>query len=63
MDAPERYDVLPETDHVTGGRGHPSVDAVPQGVCSDEPTSPRNPVRPFVPDAGAIETFVDGAGI
>jgi hypothetical protein len=63
MDTSERSEVLRETDHATRRRGNPRVDAVPQEFCSNEQTSPGNPVRPFVPGEGVAETFIDGSGI
>jgi hypothetical protein len=63
VDASERAEVLPEPGPVTGGRGHPGVDAGWPVACSSEETPPRNPATSSVPDGGDVETFVDGAGI
>jgi hypothetical protein len=63
MDASERPELPRETDHIKGRRGNPNVDAAPQELCPSEQTPPRNPVGPFDPDEGALETLVDGSGI
>jgi hypothetical protein len=44
-------------------RSKPRGDAAPQEHSPNEQAPPRNPAGPFVPDEGAIETFVGGAGI
>jgi hypothetical protein len=58
-----RPEVLRETDHVQERRGNPGVDSMLQELCSHEQTPPRNPLGPYVPDEGAFESFVGGAGI
>jgi hypothetical protein len=63
MNPPERPEVLRETAHVQEHRADPSVHTVLQEHRSNRQTPPRNPVGPCVPDEGAIETFVGGAGI
>jgi hypothetical protein len=63
MNASERPEVLPETDHAREPRTTPSVQTVPQERRSNRQTLPRNPVGPHVPDERASETFVGGAGI
>ena len=55
--------ILSETHRVEDHGGHPFVDRVPQEPCFIEPTQPENALRPSRPDARAMETFDDGAGI
>jgi hypothetical protein len=55
--------ILSEAHQVEDHGGHPFVDRVPQGPCFLEPTPPGNALRPSRPDARALETFADGAGI
>jgi hypothetical protein len=56
-------DALSETDPSRELCGKPRGDAVPQEHSPNEQSPPRNPVGPYVPDEGATETFVGGAGI
>jgi hypothetical protein len=63
MSIKSQFEVMREMDRVEEHGGNPGVDNVPQDLCPNEQTSPRNPVEPYVPDEGAFETFVDGAGI
>jgi len=63
MNTSERSEVPRETAHVQEARGTPGVDTVPQRSCPNEQIPPRNPVGPHVPDEGAFESFVGGAGI
>jgi hypothetical protein len=63
MNAFERSEVRWEIDQVTGRDGNPSVGGGPPEPCSSEQTPPRNPLGSWVPDEGAFETFVGGAGI
>jgi hypothetical protein len=51
------------SDRVGDRRDNPRVDAASQGLRPNEPTPPRNPVELSVPDSGASETFIGGAGI
>jgi len=63
MDVYERSKVLRETDQVKEYRGDPIIDAVLQGLNSNEQTPPRIPAGPVVPDGGTSEAFIDGSGI
>ena len=63
MNAPERSDVLRQTDHVHEHRGNPSAHTTLHEPCPDEQAPPRGPVGAYVPDEGAFEVFVGGAGI
>jgi hypothetical protein len=63
MNPSTRAEVLSETDRGKDQRGYPLVDSVPQELCSNERTPPRNLSGRFVPDERALETFADGAGI
>jgi hypothetical protein len=63
MNASERADVLWEIDHITERRRNPHVGGASPEPCSNEQTPPQNPFGPWVPDGGAFETFVGGAGI
>jgi len=63
MNAAEHSEGLRETDHDQEHRAAPSAHTGPPDHLSDRPTPPRNPVGPHVPDEGALETFVGGAGI
>jgi hypothetical protein len=56
-------EVLRDMDHSQEPRGNPGVDTAPQEHRSNGQTPPRNTGEPSVPDEGAFETFVDGAGI
>ena len=55
--------VLRETDQDKEHRGIPRVDTLPEELCSTGQAPPWNPVGPHIPDEGATETFVGGAGI
>jgi hypothetical protein len=61
MNASRRSDVLRETDHAQEHRASPrrETDSGP----FDRQTPPRDLVGPHLPDEGAFETFVAGAGI
>jgi hypothetical protein len=63
MNAPERPEVLRETDHVKKRRGDPGVGVAPQDFRPDEPTPPRDLRGPHVPDEDDSEPLVGGAGI
>jgi hypothetical protein len=63
MNASERPDALPEMDHAREQSGKPRVDTVPHEHHSNSQTTPRNPEGPHIPDGGAVESFVGGAGI
>ena len=63
MNASACPEVLRDTDHVQERRGNPVVDIVPQELFSIELTPPRNPLGPYVPDEGVLETYFGGAGI
>jgi hypothetical protein len=63
MNTSERPEVLRDTADVQEHRANPSVRAVPQEHGSGRQTPPRNPAEPYVPDEGAFEGFVGGAGI
>jgi hypothetical protein len=63
MNVPARPEVLRGTDHVQERRGDPGVDTVLQELCPNEQASPRDLLGPYVPDEGAFETSVGGAGI
>ena len=63
MNASERSDALPETDHVQEHRGKPSVDTVPHDTTPTVRPHPQNPEGLHIPDGSAFETFVGGAGI
>jgi hypothetical protein len=54
MNASALPEVLRETDHVQERRCNTGVDPVPQALCSDDQTPPRNPVGPYVPDEGEV---------
>jgi hypothetical protein len=54
---------LREADQSRENRGNPRVRTLSREHPSDEQTSLHNPARPHVPDVGAFETFVGGAGI
>jgi hypothetical protein len=56
-------DALSEADQGMEPRSKPRGDAAPQEHSPNEPDPPRNPAGPLVPDEGAVETFVGGAGI
>ena len=63
MNPSTRAEVLSETDRGKDQRGYPLVDSVPQELCSNVQTPPWNPPGPNVPDEGAFESLVGGAGI
>jgi hypothetical protein len=63
MNTSEHSEALPKTDHVKGRRSGPGVGGVPQVICSNEPTPPRDLVGSHVPDEDDFEPFVGGAGI
>jgi hypothetical protein len=63
MNASTRPEVLRQTDHVQERPGDAGVDTMLQELCSDERTPQRNTPWPCVPDEGASETFIDGAGV
>ena len=63
MNAPEHSEVPRETDHAREPRANATVHTVPQEHHSGQQTPPRDPAGPHVPDEGAFETFVGGAGI
>jgi hypothetical protein len=63
MNASERSEDRRETDQAQEHCATPMVHPVPQEHHSDRQTPPGNPVGPHVPDEGAFETFVGGAGI
>jgi hypothetical protein len=63
MNTSERPEVLRETDHVQERGDNPGDDSVLKEPRSNGQTPPRNPAGPHVPDEGALETFVGGAGI
>ena len=63
MNPSTRSEVLSETDQGKEHCGNPIVDTVQQELCSNEQTPPWDPLGPYVPDEGAFETFVGGAGI
>jgi hypothetical protein len=56
-------EALRDWDQVQEHRADPDIDLVPQGQCSNGQSPPRNPGKPSVPDEGAFQTFVGGAGI
>jgi hypothetical protein len=62
MNTSERYNVLRETDQVKEHGGDPSMDAVPQELCSDEQNSPRKANGPSDLDEGAYDSLAGGAG-
>jgi hypothetical protein len=63
MNAPERTEVLRETEHVPEHRGNPSGHALAHETCPNEQAPPRVPLGPHAPVRGTSETFVGGAGI
>jgi hypothetical protein len=63
MDPPTRSEVRSETDQDKKHPGNPSVDTMPQELCSNGQTPLPSPVGPYAPGERASETFVDGAGI
>jgi hypothetical protein len=63
MNAPARPEGSRQTDHVQERGGNPGVDTVPQEPRSDEQAPPWGAPESNVPDEGAFETFVGGAGI
>jgi hypothetical protein len=63
MNASARPEVPRETDHNQERRGIPAVDTTRQELCSSEQAPPWNPPGANVPEQGAFETFICGAGI
>jgi hypothetical protein len=63
MNAPERSEAQRETDHAQEHRATPPVHAAPPGTRPNGQPAPRAPIGLHVPDEGAFETFVGGAGI
>jgi hypothetical protein len=63
MNPSRRSIVLSEADQDKEDRGNPRVPTILHELCSSEQTPPRDRVAPDVPDEGALETFVYGAGI
>jgi hypothetical protein len=63
MNLSTHSDALSEADQCMEPRSKPRGDAAPQEHSPDEQSPPRNPAGPFVPDEGAVDTFVGGAGI
>ena len=63
MNPATRPEVLREADQAREPCGMPTGDAVPQELCSNVQTPPWNPPGPNVPDEGAFESLVGGAGI
>jgi hypothetical protein len=63
MNPSARPEVIRENRQGKEDRGIHSLDPVPQQVRPDEHPPPPNPVGPHVPDLGAFEAFVGGAGI
>jgi hypothetical protein len=63
MNTPQRSEALRETDHAQEHRPNPGVHTLLPDKGSETQPPPRNPVEPYVPDEGAFETFVGGAGI
>ena len=63
MNAPERSDVLRQTDHVPERHGNLSAHTPPHERCPVELAPPRRPPGPDAPDEGAFMTFAGGAGI
>jgi hypothetical protein len=55
--------ILSEPRQIEDHGGHPFVDRVPQEPRFIGATPPGNALRPSRPDARAMETFADGAGI
>jgi hypothetical protein len=63
MNASGRSEGLRKTDQVHERRGNPGVDTARQEPCPTEQVPPANSPGPNVPDEGAFETSVGGAGI
>jgi hypothetical protein len=63
MNASKRSEGRQETDHVREHRTNLGVDTVLEEDRPNSQTPPWNPVGSYVPDEGAVETFVDGTGI
>jgi hypothetical protein len=63
MNAYSPPEVGRETDQAKESRGNRDLETVPQEVCSHEQTPPRSRGGLSVPDGGASETFIGGAGI
>jgi hypothetical protein len=63
MNSSTHFEVLSEAERSEEHCGNPRVPIVLEELCSNEPTPPRNPVGPDVPNEGSSQTFVHGAGI
>ena len=63
MNTSERPEILPETDHAQEHRTSQTAHTGQSDHRCNTQTPPPNPAGPHVPDEGAFETFVSGAGI
>jgi hypothetical protein len=63
MNTSTRSEVPSDADSDKVRHANPRDQFVLQELCSNEQTPPRNPLGSHVPDEGAFETFVGGAGI
>ena len=63
MNPSKRFETRRETVQAKQHNSVPKVETVPPKVRFDEQTPARKPARPHAADDGAVEAFVDGAGI